>query len=113
MNEARGAEAIRAKNVLYKHSDRPGKRVQGIVEGHHTKWDQMREESLEICLGTLVAMIAVNPQKPDGTVPGAGHIARVRYVRLHVFCDARVLYGTNKIRMGRCLWIGGTIQQNR
>ena len=84
MNESCRAESIGPQNVFHKHPDRTRKCIQRIVKGHDTKWNQVRKESIDIFLGTLITVIAVNPQQADRPVPGSGHFCRVRTMRFHV-----------------------------
>jgi len=84
MNESCRTELIGTENVLHKHADWSREGIQGIVERHYAKGDQVRKEPFEILLGAFIAVIAVNPQEPDGSVPRAGHLRRVRPVRFHV-----------------------------
>jgi len=44
MNESCRSESIGAQNVFYKHADWSGKCIQGIVERHYAKRDQVRKE---------------------------------------------------------------------
>ena len=74
MNESSRSELICMENVFHKHADWSGKYIQGVVERHYAKGDQVRKESVQIFLGAFIAVIAVNPQESNGSIPRAGHV---------------------------------------
>jgi hypothetical protein len=84
LNESCRSESVGAQNVFHKHANWSGKCIQGIVERHYAMGDQMGKESVQIFLGGFIAVIAVNPQDSDGSIPRAGYVCRVRSVRFHV-----------------------------
>lgn len=113
VNKPRWPESIGTENVFHKHADGPGKCIQGIVERHDAKGHQVRKESVQIFLGAFIAVIAVNPQEPDGPVPGTSDICRVLNMRFHLICYASGLDGAEKVLIRGCFRIGLMIQENR
>lgn len=82
------------------------------MEGNDAARDDMRQEAVEILLGACIGVIAVNPEEPDGLVPGGRDVRRRGHMGLNVTRYASGVKGGKKIPIRRTCRIGLAVEKN-
>jgi hypothetical protein len=100
MDESGRPKAVRAKNILGEHPNGTGKFAQGVMKGHHAPRREVRRKTIEIRLGALVGMVAINPQDANGAIPGGRDVGGVGAMRLDPAGKTSGANEFEKIRVG-------------
>ena len=73
------------------------------MHGHDGPRHQMRQKEIDVLLRAAIGVVAVDPEKPDRTVPAAGEITGVRAMGLDARLDSRGAQRRTKIVPRRAL----------
>jgi len=74
LHESDRPKSIAPEYVFDKHTDWPGKIIEGIVECHNSAGGEEWEKPIEVRLRALVRVVSVNPQKTNLPLPPRTHI---------------------------------------
>ena len=74
--------------------------MEGVVKCHHSSWDQVTREAVEVQLCAAIGMISIDPQQADGRIPTCHQVAGKGTAHIDEIGDAGRLNIVDEVLVG-------------